>query len=118
MRESYSKQVSPEGESATNALDFDVQIFISSGMPEGVLRSLFRQALDEGAKRVRFVVRGFEPQKVGELLKKLRMLLPDPYKDDVLVEVDPGHGSLILPSPSMGEGPGMGVRTRRRCRPA
>ena len=89
MRESYSKQVSPEGETATNALDFDVQIFISSGMPEGVLRSLFRQALDEGAKRVRFVVRGFEPQKVGELLKKLRMLLPDPYKDDVLVEVDP-----------------------------
>ena len=89
MRESYSNQVSPEGETATNALDFDVQIFISSGMPEGVLRSLFRQALDEGAKRVRFVVRGFEPQKVGELLKKLRMLLPDPYKDDVLVEVDP-----------------------------
>lgn len=38
MRESYSKQVSPEGETATNALDFDVQIFISSGMPEGVLR--------------------------------------------------------------------------------
>ena len=89
MRESYTKQVSPQGETASGAMDFDIQIFISTGMPEGVLRSLFRQALDGDTKKIRFVVRGFEPQRVGELLQKLRMLLPDPYKDDVLVEVDP-----------------------------
>lgn len=85
----YSRQASPVGEAAANAIDFDLQVFISSGMPDGVLRSLFKQALDEGATRVRFVVRGFEPQKLGELMKKLRMLLPDPYKDDILVEIDP-----------------------------
>jgi len=89
LRDGAMRSIAEERETASKEIDFDVQIFISSGMPEGVLRSLFKQALDEGGKRVRFVVRGFEPQKVGELLKKLRMLLPDPYKDDVLVEVDP-----------------------------
>lgn len=89
LRDNRTKEVTQGSEVANATIDFDLQVFISAGMPEGVLRSLFRQALDEGGKRVRFVVRGFEPQKVGELLKKLRMLLPDPYKDDVLVEVDP-----------------------------
>jgi len=69
--------------------DFDMQVFISAGMPEGVLRQLFKQALARDPKRIRFVVRGFEPQKVGALLSKLRRLLPDPYSDDVIVEVDP-----------------------------
>ncbi|CAN7671494.1 TrbC family F-type conjugative pilus assembly protein [Acidovorax sp. LjRoot194] len=88
MRDQYKQSVKSEQE--TGALpDFDMQVFISTGMPDGVLRSLFRQSLDEGGKRVRFVVRGFEPQKIGELIHKLRMHLPDPYKDEVLVEVDP-----------------------------
>ena len=89
LREDHKNKVSPQGETASTAIDFDVQIFISTGMPEGVLRSLFRQALDEGAGRIRFVVRGFEPQRVGELIKKLLMMLPDPYRDDLLVEIDP-----------------------------
>ena len=88
IRDQQKKIAAPDAENGALP-DFDMQVFISTGMPEGVLRSLFRQSLDEGGKRVRFVVRGFEPQRVGELLKKLRMLLPDPYKDDVLVEVDP-----------------------------
>lgn len=89
IADNYTKQASPVGEASAQAIDYDVQVFISAGMPEGVLRSLFKQALDEGASRVRFVVRGFEPQKLGVLMKKLRMLLPDPYKDDILVEIDP-----------------------------
>ena len=88
IRDQHKKITAPDTENGSLP-EFDMQVFISTGMPEGVLRSLFRQSLDEGGKRVRFVVRGFEPQRVGELLKKLRMLLPDPYKDDVLVEVDP-----------------------------
>lgn len=84
------QSVAPKGEAGTGADDFDIQVFISTGMPDGVLRALFQQALTEkDVKRIRFVVRGFEPQKVGVLLGKLRKLLPDPYRDDVLVEVDP-----------------------------
>ncbi|WP_250439392.1 TrbC family F-type conjugative pilus assembly protein [Delftia tsuruhatensis] len=81
----------PRSEASRSApeQDFDIQVFISTGMPEGVLRQLFRQALAKDPKRIRFVVRGFEPQKVGALLSKLRHLLPDPYNDDVIVEVDP-----------------------------
>lgn len=55
----------------------------------GVLRHLFKQALAGDTKRIRFVVRGFEPQKIGVLLNKLRKMLPDPYKDEVVVEIDP-----------------------------
>lgn len=88
LRDQYKQSVNSEQENGALP-DFDMQVFISAGMPDGVLRSLFRQSLDEGGKRVRFVVRGFEPQKVGELVHKLRMHLPDPYKDEVLVEVDP-----------------------------
>lgn len=87
-RDKFAKAMPTEHESGALP-GFDTQVFVSTGMPDGVLRSLFRQSLEEGGKRVRFVVRGFEPQKVGELIKKLRMLLPDPYKDEVLVEVDP-----------------------------
>lgn len=81
----------PQSEASRRApeQDFDMQVFISAGMPEGVLRQLFKQALARDPKRIRFVVRGFEPQKVGALLSKLRSLLPDPYTDDVIVEVDP-----------------------------
>lgn len=81
----------PQSEASRKApeQDFDMQVFISTGMPEGVLRQLFKQALAKDPKRIRFVVRGFEPQKVGALLSKLRHLLPDPYSDDVIVEVDP-----------------------------
>lgn len=71
------------------AEDFDMHVFISAGMPEGVLRQLFKQALANDPKRIRFIVRGFEPQKIGVLMNKLRHLLPDPYVDDVIVEVDP-----------------------------
>lgn len=78
-----------EANNDTSAQDFDMQVFISAGMPEGVLRHLFKQALDNDPKRIRFVLRGFEPQKVGALLNKLRKLLPDPYQDDVVVEIDP-----------------------------
>lgn len=28
-------------------MDFEMQVFISEGMPEGVLRQLFKQALDD-----------------------------------------------------------------------
>lgn len=70
-------------------MDFEMQVFISEGMPEGVLRQLFKQALDDKPGKIRFVVRGFEPQKLGKLLNKFRKLLPDPYNDDVVVEVDP-----------------------------
>ena len=85
------QMAAPKSEASgdTTAQDFDMQVFISTGMPEGVLRHLFKQALAGDTKRIRFVVRGFEPQKIGVLLNKLRKMLPDPYKDEVVVEIDP-----------------------------
>lgn len=43
------------------AADYDIQVFISAGMPEGVLRHLFAQAVELPPGRVRFVIRGFTP---------------------------------------------------------
>ncbi len=83
----YNKEM-PAGES-NNANDYDIQVFISAGMPEGVLRHLFAQAMDYPQGRVRFVVRGFTPQKLGPLVAKLRGLFPDPYSDHIALEVDP-----------------------------
>lgn len=70
--------------------DAQMIVFISTSMPEGALRELFRQAslLDNPAS-VHFVVRGFEPQKFGQLIYRLRRLTPDPEKDLVVMEVDP-----------------------------
>lgn len=68
---------------------FDMQVFISAGMPEGVLRHLFKQALDYPPGRIRFVVRGFEPQKLGALIGRLRKLFPNPEQDQIVVEIDP-----------------------------
>ena len=52
LRDNRTKEVTQGSEVANSTIDFDLQVFISAGMPEGVLRSLFRQALDEGGKRV------------------------------------------------------------------
>lgn len=89
---SFKNAVSPQTEADVDriaAQAYEMHIFISTGMPEGVLRHLFAQALSDDKNKYRFVVRGFEPQKVGQLVTKLRMLLPDPYKDDLHVEIDP-----------------------------
>lgn len=71
------------------AADYDIQVFISAGMPEGVLRHLFAQAVELPPGRVRFVIRGFTPQKLGPLVAKLRSLFPDPHGDHIALEVDP-----------------------------
>jgi conjugal transfer pilus assembly protein TraW len=88
VKNSYASKVNPSGGREEN--DFNMQVFISSGMPEGVLKQLFKQALaEEDPSKIRFVVRGFTPQKLGELMGKLRGMLPDPYHDDLVVEIDP-----------------------------
>lgn len=76
-----------EGESAS--MDYEMQVFISAGMPEGVLRHLFAQAMQFPQGKVRFVLRGFTPQQLGPLVSKLRGLFPDPYSDHIALEVDP-----------------------------
>lgn len=76
-------------ESAEATIDYSMQVFISEGMPEGALRHLFKQALDEPPGQVRFVLQGFEPQKLGALIGRLRRLFPDPQGDDILIEIDP-----------------------------
>lgn len=86
-KRNYSKTTTESSEK--NAPSYDMQVFISSGMPEGVLRQLFRQALADNPAKIRFVVRGFKPQKLGELMSKFRSLLPDPLHDDLIVEIDP-----------------------------
>jgi len=86
-KRNYSKTTTES--SGKNAPSYDMQVFISSGMPEGVLRQLFRQALADNPAKIRFVVRGFKPQKLGELMSKFRSLLPDPLHDDLIVEIDP-----------------------------
>lgn len=83
------RQAAPIGERDTTAQDYDMQVFISSGMPDGVLRHLFAQAMEFPKGRVRFVVRGFTPQKLGPLIGKLRKLLPDSQSDHIVIEVDP-----------------------------
>ncbi|KLR59015.1 conjugal transfer protein TrbC [Diaphorobacter sp. J5-51] len=84
------RQASPVGEQDNMAQQYDMQIFISAGMPEGVLKHLFSQATEFPRGRVRFVLRGFTPQKIGPLIAKLRALMPDPNADDLVIEVDPG----------------------------
>jgi len=69
--------------------DVSLIVFISEGMPEGVLRHLFKQAFEEPKGTVRFVLRGFEPQKLGPLIGRLRSLFPDPTADHVLIDIDP-----------------------------
>jgi len=81
------KKTSPSG--SGEDIGFDIQIFISAGMPEGVLRHLFKQALEYPQGKVRFVVRGFEPQRLGQLIGKLRSLFPEPTDDRLVIEVDP-----------------------------
>lgn len=83
------KKATPIGEKRDIAKDFDMQVFISAGMPEGVLRTLFAQAQDYPKGRIRFVVRGFTPQKMGALIRKLRSLFPDPQADSVVIDIDP-----------------------------
>lgn len=83
------KQATPVGEQDDVAKLYDMQVFISAGMPEGVLRHLFSQAMEFPAGRVRFVVRGFTPQKLGALIGKLRSLFPDQDSDHIVIEVDP-----------------------------
>lgn len=83
------REASPVGEKDTTAQDFDMQVFISAGMPDGVLRSLFAQAMEFPAGRVRFVVRGFTPQKLGVLISRLRGLFPEPTTEHISLEIDP-----------------------------
>lgn len=83
------REAAPKVGQDTTAQDFDMQVFISASMPEGVLRALFAQAMEFPAGRVRFVVRGFTPQKLGVLVSKLRGLFPDPQTDHITLEVDP-----------------------------
>lgn len=68
----------------------DMQVFISEGMPEGVLRHLFSQAWEEKPGTIRFVLRGFTPQQLGPLIGRLRKLFPNPEGDRIIVEIDPG----------------------------
>lgn len=81
------KSIAPMSENTV--FDYDMQVFISEGMPEGALRQLFLQALDFPPGRIRFVLRGFEPQKMGELIRRLRNLFPDPQADKIIIEIDP-----------------------------
>lgn len=84
------QEASPVGENPESAeRNYDIQVFISSGMPEGALRLLFQQAMDYPAGRVRFVVRGFTPQHLGPLVAKLRSMFPDPNTEHIALEVDP-----------------------------
>lgn len=92
MNESFErlKKASPIGEGSAQAeMEYDMQVFISAGMPDGVLRHMFQQAMAYPAGKVRFVVRGFTPQQLGPLVSKLRGLFPDPYTDHIALEVDP-----------------------------
>lgn len=82
------QSVAPAKESTE--FPYDMQIYISEGMPEGVLRQIFKQSLDYPSGKIRFVVRGFEPQKLGEMIARLRSLFPDPKTDKIIIEVDPG----------------------------
>ena len=84
------KSAAPPEESRDLAQNYDMQVFISAGMPEGVLRHLFAQAMDFPKGRVRFVVRGFTPQKLGPLIGKLRGMFPAETSDHIVIEVDPG----------------------------
>lgn len=70
-------------------LDYDMQVFISTGIPDGALRELLNQALLEEPGRVRFVLRGFQPQQLGPLIGKIRKLFENIEEDRVIVEIDP-----------------------------
>lgn len=78
-----------QGEKDQLPENMQMQVFISAGMPDGVLRSLFAEAAGMPKGAVRFVVRGFEPQKIGKLLSRLRSLSPNPEADDFIVDIDP-----------------------------
>lgn len=85
-----------------DSFPYDMQVFISTGMPDGVLQQLFEQALaEEHPERIRFVVRGFEPQQLGKLIFTLRSHFPDPSHDELVIEVDPNvfreHGVEAVP---------------------
>lgn len=69
--------------------DISLVVFISEGIPDGVLRHLFKQAFDEPQGTIRFVLRGFEPQKLGALIRRLRSLFPDPTADHIIIDIDP-----------------------------
>ena len=84
--ERYAEQA-PASEA--DQIDYTMQVFISEGIPDGALRHLFSQALDEPPGQVRFVLQGFEPQKLGALIGRLRRLFPDPKADSILIEIDP-----------------------------
>lgn len=83
------KQGMPE--TGETRADYDLHVFISKSMPEGALRLMFQQAKDLPPGRVRFVLRGFEPQQVGPLISHFRRLFPDPLTDDFIIEIDPVH---------------------------
>ena len=64
VKEKYAETL-PSSKEPTDA--FEMHVFISRGIPEGALRQMFKQAKDFPPGAIRFVVRGFEPQKIGEL---------------------------------------------------
>lgn len=68
---------------------YDVQVLISASMPAASLRALFAQAADYGPQKVRFVLRGFRPKKLGQTIAYFRQYFPDPAQDFVIIEVDP-----------------------------
>ncbi len=62
-------------------------VFISTGMPEGVLRQLFRQGEDN--RKIMFVVRGWTPPRLVDTAKLLAKAMPDPQKHSYNVIFDP-----------------------------
>ncbi len=89
MEEALARYQKRAPQATAPTIDFDMQVFISTGIPEGALRELFRQAWEEPAGRVRFVLRGFEPQRLGELIGTLRGMFPEPKAEHIVIEIDP-----------------------------
>lgn len=102
VAKTYTDNLTVDDAGDEEAFPYEMQVFISTGMPDGVLQKLFEQALaEEHPQRIRFVVRGFEPQQIGALIFELRKLFPNPSEDELIIEIDPmafrQHGVEAVP---------------------
>lgn len=77
-----------EGGQPDNQLSEDVRllVFISLGMPEGTLKSLFKQA--DGRADIVFVIRGWKPPHFQQVIQRVRQLQPE-NAEAASVIVDP-----------------------------
>lgn len=89
MEEATDRYREQSPQASVPLLDYDMQVFISTGIPDGALREMLNQALMEEPGRVRFVLRGFEPQQLGPLIGKIRKLFENIEEDRLVVEIDP-----------------------------